>query len=293
MKKYNINIKMLKVLVSLRDTGSVSRTAEQLHVTQSAISHTVKALESTLDTQILIREARGVTLTAAGKSASESANVALAAINDILQLAMTVVSGTIQVATVNSVSRVILPEVLVHTRRNYPNIEVKLLIGTDQEVEQWVKSGIADIGIAYNLQAKSSELLIEDQFYLIQERGQSSSTNLALSDLCDKGFVMSSSGCEPFIQQIFEQSNQELNVKATVSDIGALFSIVSSGYGVSLVPGLAFPNDWNKQVMRQPMTPFLGCSLRMMSPETSASNEAVQVILGYIREVSKSIKMTS
>lgn len=279
---------MLKALVSLRETGSVSRTAEQLYVTQSAISHTVRALESILDTQILIREARGVTLTAAGMNASESANVALTAINDILQLSRTVVSGMINLATVNSVSRVILPEVLALTRRNHPDIEINLLIGTDQEVEHWVESGIADIGIAYNLQGKDSELLIEDQFYFIQARGQSSYKNLTLSDLCKKNFIMSSSGCEPFIQQLFDQSAQTLNVKATVSDIGTLFSIVSSGYGVSLVPGLAFSHDWKKQVVRQSMIPPLGCSLRMMSSVTSGSNKALQVLLGYIREASKS-----
>ena len=66
MKNTNINIMMLKTLNSLRETGSISRTAEQLHVTQSAISHAVKALEKTLDTPIVIREPRGISLTAAG-----------------------------------------------------------------------------------------------------------------------------------------------------------------------------------------------------------------------------------
>ncbi|WP_375753654.1 LysR family transcriptional regulator [Vibrio sp. HN007] len=83
MKSANINVMMLKTLDSLRETGGISRTAEQLHVTQSAVSHAVKALERTLETPVVIRESRGVSLTAAGLAASESATIALEAIDNI------------------------------------------------------------------------------------------------------------------------------------------------------------------------------------------------------------------
>ena len=48
MKNANISVMMLKALDSLRETGSISRTAEQLHVTQAAVSHAVKAIETGL-----------------------------------------------------------------------------------------------------------------------------------------------------------------------------------------------------------------------------------------------------
>ena len=84
MKKTNINVIMLRTLISLRETKSISRTAEQLNVTQSAISHTVRALEAAINTPVLVREPRGVTLTAAGISACESAGIALDSIDNIL-----------------------------------------------------------------------------------------------------------------------------------------------------------------------------------------------------------------
>lgn len=152
MSTANINVMMLKTLDYLRETGSISRTAEQLHVTQSAVSHAVKALEKTLETPVVIRHPRGISLTAAGLTASESATVALEAIDNILKLASSSLSGTVSIAAINCVSRVILTEVLSTVRKTHPNVEINLFTGTDQEVEHWVKSGIADIGIAYNME---------------------------------------------------------------------------------------------------------------------------------------------
>lgn len=285
MNTANINIMMLKTLSSLRETGSISRTAEQLHVTQSAVSHAVKALESTLGTPVVIREPRGVCLTAAGLAASESATVALEAIGDILQLASSSVAGSVNIAAINCVSRVILTEVLVKVRKSHPNIEINLFTGTDQEVEHWVKTGIADIGIAYNMDSRCSELLFDDEFYLVSPSPLSNKGEVELASLANTPIIVSSSGCEIFIQELFDQHQHPLAIKTTVSDTAALFSIVASGYGVSLVPGLAFPSDWSKMVSRRNVSPTLGCSLRLMCAEGKAKDPAIEVLTTEIRDV--------
>lgn len=287
MKNTNINVMMLKTLHSLRETGNISRTAEQLYVTQSAVSHVVKALEKTLETPVIIRESRGISLTAAGLAASESATIALEAIDNILTLANSSFSGAVSIAAINCVSRVILSEVMVNVRKSYPHIEINLFTGTDQEVEQWVKSGIADIGIAYNMDVSCSELLFDDEFYLIAPHGQLKTSTIDLKSLDSKPIIVSSSGCEIFIQELFDQHKHELSIKTTVSDTAALFSIVSSGYGTSLIPGLAFPDNWKMLVTRQTVSPTLKCSLRLMCVEDRASNDAVQVLISEIQEVAK------
>lgn len=291
MNKNNITITMLKTLVSLRETGSISRTAEQLHVTQSAISHTVRALESVIGIPVLIREPRGVVLTAAGDKACHSADTALKSIHEILQLANNPISGEIKVATVVSASRTIIPEVLTHLRRSYPDIEVQLLIGTDTEVEQWVASGIAEIGLAYNLEPKNSESLIQDQFYVISEQRSSHTPNIPLSSLDGQTFIMSSAGCEEDIQAIFNNSGVNLNIKMTVSDMNAIFAIVGAGYGISIVPGLAFPDNWSQLVLRQSMTPKMACSLDLIIAQEQKTDPCVQVVSDTIKQISETIRL--
>ncbi|WP_438464416.1 LysR family transcriptional regulator [Marinomonas sp. PE14-40] len=290
MKKNNINIMMLRTLVSLRETKSISRTAEQLNVTQSAISHTVRALETAINTPVIVREPRGVTLTAAGMNACESADIALNAIDNILSLSDSSVSGVVKLASIVSASRVIVPEVITHLSREYPKVEVALLIGTDAEVKEWVELGIADVGLAYDFEAEETNILFEDQFYLVCAYNQPQQTKVTLADLDNKAFIMSSAGCEPAIQTLFKQANLTLDVKTKVFDMSALFAIVSSDYGISLVPGLAFPSNWRQLVMRKPLTPQLNLNLCLISTNQKSNKRLTDLLHSSVKLVADSLR---
>ncbi|MEK6163469.1 LysR family transcriptional regulator [Vibrio cholerae] len=57
-----IELKHLKTLISLRDTGSLTATATSLHLTQSALSHQIKDLEARIGGQLFLRKTRPVRL---------------------------------------------------------------------------------------------------------------------------------------------------------------------------------------------------------------------------------------
>ncbi|UUM31559.1 HTH-type transcriptional regulator MetR [Vibrio japonicus] len=61
-----IELKHLKTLTSLRDTGSLTATATSLHLTQSALSHQIKDLESRIGGQLFLRKTRPVKFTSEG-----------------------------------------------------------------------------------------------------------------------------------------------------------------------------------------------------------------------------------
>lgn len=62
-----IELKHLKTLVSLRDTGSLTATATSLHLTQSALSHQIKDLESRIGSPLFLRKTRPVKFTSEGQ----------------------------------------------------------------------------------------------------------------------------------------------------------------------------------------------------------------------------------
>ncbi len=61
-----IELKHLRTLVSLRDTGSLTSTATALHLTQSALSHQIKDLEARIGGQLFLRKTRPVRFTSEG-----------------------------------------------------------------------------------------------------------------------------------------------------------------------------------------------------------------------------------
>ena len=62
-----IEIRHLKTLVALRDTGSLVDAAERVHLTQSALSHQLKDLEDRLDCKIFVRKTKPPRFTSAGR----------------------------------------------------------------------------------------------------------------------------------------------------------------------------------------------------------------------------------
>lgn len=62
-----IEVRHLKTLIALRETGSVVEAAERLFLTQSALSHQLKELEHRLDCELFIRKSRPLRFTEAGK----------------------------------------------------------------------------------------------------------------------------------------------------------------------------------------------------------------------------------
>ncbi|HSX51878.1 MAG TPA: LysR family transcriptional regulator, partial [Cellvibrio sp.] len=62
-----IEIRHLKTLIALRETGSLVEAAERLFLTQSALSHQLKELESRLECELFIRKSRPLRFSEAGK----------------------------------------------------------------------------------------------------------------------------------------------------------------------------------------------------------------------------------
>ena len=63
-----IELRHLKAIVALEDTGSVTRAAAKVHLTQSALSHQLAVLEDYLETALFERQQRPLKLTEAGKT---------------------------------------------------------------------------------------------------------------------------------------------------------------------------------------------------------------------------------
>lgn len=91
MTALKLEIRHLTTLQSIRDAGSIARAARRLHLTQSALSHQVHAMEARIGTELFVRKSRPLRFSAAGERLLQLADEVLtrfaAAENDIQRLA--------------------------------------------------------------------------------------------------------------------------------------------------------------------------------------------------------------
>ncbi|BEO79972.1 LysR family transcriptional regulator [uncultured Serratia sp.] len=285
------NLLHWRLLVAVADSGTITQAAAICGMTQSAASQAIAQLETMLSTRLLVRQPHNVVLTQSGLQIVAHARSMLAGLRAIQQCAQqagNAHAGKIRLASFPSAFSTLLPPLLRKFRRLYPDIELITLEGTDHEVESWLTSATADIGVVLNpaperlcfpLGEDAWLAVVPSAHPLARERRP-----VALDALFRLPFILATGGCDVNAQSLAQQSGLALaDIRATVSDWQTALTLVKEGTGVALMPASVIPPD------------ALGvCALPLVAPVyrrfgLACSSEAVtqppvQTLLNYLRE---------
>lgn len=129
---------------------SFSKAAQELYMTQSAVSQAIMKLENELEIQLFYRTSKGVVLTSEGKLLNKHINSALGMINiaeeKILEFKR-LKTGQLRIGVGDTISRYFLLPYLEDFHARYPGIKLNILNGTTTEICDFIKNGKADVGI--------------------------------------------------------------------------------------------------------------------------------------------------
>lgn len=141
---------LLDTFCAVADTGSLSKAAERLHVTQPAVTRQIKTLEQELGAVLLHRSSHGVELTPAGRAVLTHARQALAAVDACRRAAAQAVPGArpqLRVAAGHMVMQFLLSPVLAEFRSAHPEVHVELYTGHYQECLEHLTNYTADLAL--------------------------------------------------------------------------------------------------------------------------------------------------
>ncbi len=127
-----MNIRNLQLFLHLTESRSFSKTAQQMHISPSALSRTIQRLEDELGHAVFIRDNRSVELTSAGQKLMPVATSIVAEWRGLkveLADAEQKVRGKLTLFCSVTASYSHLPSILNLLRQNYPQIEIQLLTG--------------------------------------------------------------------------------------------------------------------------------------------------------------------
>jgi DNA-binding transcriptional LysR family regulator len=143
----------MEYLVTVLEQGSFTRAAEILHVTQSALSHQIKALERETGGVLLERLPRGVRPTAMGRAFLPDAELAVRSARRARLAARAAAGaegGELHVATLHGLAVGVLPAAVARMRTEHPGVALTLHeYATEEELRERVARGVADLAVAY------------------------------------------------------------------------------------------------------------------------------------------------
>jgi DNA-binding transcriptional LysR family regulator len=199
-----LSLRQLEYLLTVVDTGSFTRAAQLLHVTQPALSHQVQALEQQVGGRLLERLPRAVRPTPMGRALLPHARAALADAERARLAALRAVEldcGELELATVYSVALGVLPPALRAWHTAHPDVRVRLIeLRHADELAAAMAAGRADVGVGPAPPGWDGPVRVlgEEEFVLVLPPGDPAATDagepLDLAELADRRWVHYSPG---------------------------------------------------------------------------------------------------
>ncbi|HEY3683297.1 MAG TPA: LysR substrate-binding domain-containing protein [Streptosporangiaceae bacterium] len=256
------DVRRLRLLHQLAAHGTVTATAQALHLTGPAVSQQLAALEREAGSPLLEKHGRTLRLTAAGRLLVDHAEVILgdvAAAEAALTELRTGTSGTVRVAAFPSAARVLLPPVWERlAARPEPRVTLRLADHEPDAATRALTRAEADIAVvhAYTLLPRDlppgceRRVLLEEPVLLAVRPDLAARYGLAAGDPAD----LRAFADEPWLAPGPDTSCRELTQRAcgaagfvphpvaVSSDFAVLTRLAAAGAGVALVPRMSLPD---------------------------------------------------
>ena len=290
----NYSLKQLRVFVAIARHGSFSRAGEAIGLTQSAVSHSVKELEAEVGVRLLDRTTREVVLTDAGLRLANRVERLL----DELQAALLDArsfgvqrSGTVRVATSQTISAHLMPQCIAAGEREYPEIRIMLRDQAQQQVLRSVRNAEVDFGIVVDpVQAVDleCEAVLHEPFLLLcrDDHPFAARQEVRWSALNGCRLVLQdyASGSRPLIDSALRQQGVEAQVVQEIGHPATLFPMVAEGIGISIFPALALPLPEGGRLRVRRLVPEINRALMLVRRKNRSLTPAAEAIWQVARQ---------
>ena len=264
MASMNFELLDMRVFVAIAEGRSFLRAAEQLHLSQPAISRRVQKLEATVGTPLLERTSRTVRLTPAGQEILPLLRRLLEELDESLMGVMASgerQAGRLTIASIPSATVRFLPGVLEALGRDYRNVRVRVLDLSATECAEAVRTGQAEFAITLPVSSDGDlvyEPLTDDPYGLVCRADDplAKLADPAWSDLAGQRLVTvhPGSGNRTALDAGLARAGIELRWFYEVTRLTSALALVQAGLGPSVLPRLACQGPEARDLVWRPLT---------------------------------------
>ena len=158
-----MNLRQLELFAAVVERGSITRTAEALHISQPAVSARLHALEQELGEKLFMQVGRQLVLTAAGHELYQHTERIMQAVDEA-ELALadlrSLERGTLRVAASSTFGCYVLPTLLASFQRSHPSLRLAVELHNQQQVLELLRHGQVDIALT-SLDHQAADLVSE------------------------------------------------------------------------------------------------------------------------------------
>lgn len=252
-----MNFQNLEYFLETAKSLNITKAADQLHISQQALSNHILKLEEELGCRLFDRR-RGLQLTYSGKQLYKSAEQIL----DIKHQVITEIDdinknmrGELRIGIGHTRGQAILPKVLPKYSRSHPQVEITVVEGSSEELEDGLNKGLIDVIIGYApfllSTCETIELRKENMFLLVPKNllserfGKEADVLLQtyrkkpdITLFKDFPFVLLREGdrIRTLVDREFYHKNMKPQITVEIRNIQTAFALCAEGMGITVCP---------------------------------------------------------
>jgi DNA-binding transcriptional LysR family regulator len=249
----------LKTFMSIADSGSFTTAAEQLYLTQPAISKRIQALESELGARLFDRVGRQTLMTPAGEIFYKRAQIILQQLEDSLREIDNLsgeVAGTLHIGTSHHIGLHHLPPILKRLNQQYPELTLDIHFMDSEAAYREVHSGNLELGIitipSTPEQELNSRIIWQDQLdfvvgknhALAVERSHTIAMTPKKLSQYDAILPAKNTYTRHILEAAFEKLGYKINTTLSTNYLETIKMLVSVGLGWSILPRTMLGKDF-------------------------------------------------
>jgi DNA-binding transcriptional LysR family regulator len=244
MMSKQATLHQLEVFAAIAKTGSFTKAADELFLTQPTVSQQMKQLTKAIGVPLYEQIGRRIFLTEAGRAvlqASENISLCLDQLQETISALQGMKKGHLRLATITT-GKYFVPRLLGLFRQHYPGIKISLQIGNRQQILERLANNQDDL---YFLGKPPKDLDINIRHFLdnplvvIAPRNHPlvKEKKISLDQLMQEPLIMreSGSGTRMAVEEFLAENRLTMNVEMEISNNEAIKQAVYGGLGLSIL----------------------------------------------------------
>ncbi len=290
----NIDFELYRVFNEVANTGNITVASERLHISQPAVSKSIKSLEEQLGGTLFVRTKRGVILTEEGrelhnyiKTAVEYIRNAENKFGDMINLE----TGTIKIGISRTLVKCYLLPFLEEFHQKYPNIKIEIITNMASELIPKLREGLIDMIIANMPMKKQNDIVIEklidiQDIFVVNRDYNIESYEIDLKDLNNYSLILQPKGnnTRDYLDNFLAKQNIYLNPEMVLASYGLVEDMSRIGLGIGYVVEEFVRNDLKKgeliKLKTNPVIPprYIGLITRKDTVPSFAANKLISLL---------------
>lgn len=244
-----VNLELYKIFYTVSRCGSLTRAAEELHISQPAVSQAIKQLEAALGVTLFNRKHNGMELTSTGgELIFPDVEQALRLLGDaerhIAEL-KTRATGVLRIGASDTIFRYALADKIVEYNKRYPDVTIELISDVSPAIIEKLKNDSCDIGflnlpiaVDNGIEIVDSIMHLNDIFIAGKKYAELNGKKLALSDMQQYSLLLMEEHTAS--REAFDEYTLSYGIKfapsVEVDSWDFMKKLVVSGMGIGCIP---------------------------------------------------------